>query len=153
MKPGRVANIIRRIASAIENSTDPNVEFVIKDIKKLKLAVEGDEDEGPESEEEWEEPTELEVEMEAEPSKPEGWEHLEPKGLSEIIGDTEMMTPEEKFLSVNFDPKFKKFLREKLGLSSGKPLKYADILRVLIEEGLPEERAAHFAYLSMESAA
>ena len=69
--------------------------------------------------------------------------------LRDVQGDTSDYEPSPASQAVmGRDPKFKDFIREKLGLAPDQEPEYDEVIRVLLEEGLDESAAQNYALLA-----
>jgi hypothetical protein len=135
MKPSQLSVVLRRIAVGIDNCEGPvRPDLVSRDLKKILVAMDDDD------------PWDDEAEQEFEDVRGEGLEDLT---LQDVQGGPDYdLSPEEKALMA-MDPKFQAFLRDRIDLSPGEPIKYDDVVRVLVEDGLEESAARNYALFAM----
>ena len=76
--------------------------------------------------------------------------NLDQLTLQDVQGDTfHPPSPEERAIT-GLDPKFKDYLREKLGLQPGEKIDYEQARQFLVQEGLSEIEASQYALFAME---
>ena len=68
--------------------------------------------------------------------------------LRDVQGDSGHDLSPESQAVIGTDPKFRDFIREKLGLAPDQKLEYDEVIRVLLEEGLDESAAQNYALLA-----
>lgn len=68
------------------------------------------------------------------------------QGESDHYGDP---SPEERAVT-GWDPKFKNYLRDKLGLQPGAKIAYEDAMQVLLDAGLDEKTASQYAMFASD---
>ena len=134
MRPSQVSAELRRVAAGIDRCRKSvRRDLVARDLGRVLSALDPDYDDWPsEAEEEFED---------------DDWPfELGDLTLQDVMGGPDYdYGPEERAL-MGLDPKFRKFLHEKLG--PGK-LEYEDVKKVLMDEGLDEVTASQYALFAM----